>query len=467
MKNIRKIIREAIDEITFDNRYKQITNFDDPSYADDARWDEEGVETPERQEIESDKTSLKQIPYTFRTDKGITWTRGHHNLDIGGGAYDLGTEELMKREGVVNLIFDPYNRNPEFNHATLDKVEEIGGADSITVNSCLNVIKGRPFIEQVIHQAADAIKPDGKVIFKIHPGDTKDGKHKSGDGIPRKTKNGYQQFKKACKYVPLIRQYFEEVYIDKSNDVIIAMTPKYDATNKANFYPDKDGDPRQLNIQRENKIMKSNKIKITESQLKQILQHSIKTILEAASVPTDEAMPQNPIEKYAQQFIQILGQLQPEEIYVDGYGYYNQGPEYEMWFGLGSEEAENKFAQTCGFASYEDFSDKVGTYIEDLCLNVKFELDYNVDSEPYEPETYYEPASGGEVWIREGTLKVSINEAKIQDGTHELAINPEQVPNNLIKIIEQDAYEHDEDILGEDAYENLWEPDEDRYEDDL
>ena len=55
----------------------------------------------------SAKTSIKQVPAGFKiVEKYFTWYQGTKNLDIGGGKYDLMTEELLKK-GVTNLVFDP------------------------------------------------------------------------------------------------------------------------------------------------------------------------------------------------------------------------------------------------------------------------------------------------------------------------------------------------------------------------
>ena len=235
--------KTLINEIDFDKRYKKIDDFS--RYADDSRWDDEGAEDTERQEIGSSETSINKskLPYTFARNRGINWDRGGYNLDIGGGKFDNGTEHLMNEYGVINLIFDPFNRDSDFNNKTLDEVERVGGADTVTVNSCLNVIKGRKFIENVIRQAAEALKPEGVAFFKIYSGNK--------TNIPTRTPKGYQQNKRGANYVPLIRTYFEELYIDNGNDVIVAKSPIINAENKVEWYPDPNGDARHLNIRRE------------------------------------------------------------------------------------------------------------------------------------------------------------------------------------------------------------------------
>lgn len=235
--------RKYITEAGFDKRYKRIEDFS--KYPDDTIWDDEGAEEKERQEIGSSETSInnRNLPYTFANGRGISWDKGGYNLDIGGGKFDNGTEHLMNEYGVINLIFDPFNRNSDFNSKTLDKVEEIGGADTVTVNSCLNVIKGRKFIESVIMQAAESLKPDGVAFFKIYAGNK--------SGLPIKTTKGYQQNKRASKYIPLIHTYFNDIWIDNGNDVIVAKKPIVNAENKVKWYPDPNGDARYLNLRRE------------------------------------------------------------------------------------------------------------------------------------------------------------------------------------------------------------------------
>jgi hypothetical protein len=235
-------MKRFLRETDFDKRYKQIIDYS--KYPDDSIWDDDGVDS-ERQEIGSEETSINgsKLPYTFANNKGISWTNGSHNLDIGGGKFDNGTEHLRKQYGVINLIFDPYNRNSDFNNETLNKVEEIGGADSVTVNSCLNVIKGRRFIESVIRQAAEALKPEGVAFFKIYTGNR--------SGVPTRTPKGYQQNKRGSKYVPLIKSYFKNVWIDNGNDMIVAKNPIINAEDKVSWYPDANGEPRFLNLRRE------------------------------------------------------------------------------------------------------------------------------------------------------------------------------------------------------------------------
>lgn len=173
---------------------------------------------PEGQEFTSAATSLDQIPATF---KRMPTSKGQRNADIGGGAYDTGTDYLAEK-GVENIVVDPYNRTPEHNEAAQASIDA-EPTDTATVNNVLNVIKEPKFRATVIQQAAKAIKPDGTAFFLIHEGHTaKD--RKAGDGIGRQTTKGWQNYKKTAEYIGEIEQHFGKVV--KRGNILVATEPR-------------------------------------------------------------------------------------------------------------------------------------------------------------------------------------------------------------------------------------------------
>ena len=75
--------------------------------------------------LNSAATSVNHIPAGFKKIvkdryKGI-------NLDWGGGKYDKGTKYL-NQWGIINLVYDPYNRSEEHNQEMLAFATAAGGA---------------------------------------------------------------------------------------------------------------------------------------------------------------------------------------------------------------------------------------------------------------------------------------------------------------------------------------------------
>lgn len=171
--------------------------------------------TPVKQEIGSAGTSIKQIPALF-TDPRVEW--GETNIDIGGGKFDLATDYLREK-GVLNLVFDPYNRSDAVNADTLNWLRSGYRADTATCANVLNVIAEENARANVILEMAKAIKPDGKAYFMVYEG--------NGSGIGRMTKTGsstsWQNNRKTETYVSEIKKYFRNVV--RRGKLIIATLP--------------------------------------------------------------------------------------------------------------------------------------------------------------------------------------------------------------------------------------------------
>lgn len=90
------------------------------------------------QKYTSADTSInsKRLPAIFNM---VEFEEGDINLDFGGGRFDNVAKELEKI-GVINLVYDPYNRSSSHNSSVLRSIRDNDGADSITCSNVLNVI---------------------------------------------------------------------------------------------------------------------------------------------------------------------------------------------------------------------------------------------------------------------------------------------------------------------------------------
>ena len=142
------------------------------------------------QEFTSKDTSINsaRLPALF---KKIRWEMGTCNADIGGGKYDNATTWLKFNHNVMNIVYDPYNRNQKHNNWALTMIKD-GLCDTATVANVLNVIKEPEARHQVILRAHEASREDGEAYFQIYEGDK--------SGIPKATCKGWQENRKAKTY---------------------------------------------------------------------------------------------------------------------------------------------------------------------------------------------------------------------------------------------------------------------------
>jgi hypothetical protein len=170
-----------------------------------------------QQEIHSKVASINsaQPASTFRRG---TFTHGI-NLDLGGGRFDNATE-LLAKQGVTNLIYDPYNRSLEHNQKVISLVRG-GQCTTVTVNNVLNVIKEPELRDRVIRQAADAVAWHGTAYFLIYAGDK--------TGVSRVTiackgeASVWQENRRAETYIAEIAKHFGVV--SRSKNLLIATCP--------------------------------------------------------------------------------------------------------------------------------------------------------------------------------------------------------------------------------------------------
>lgn len=231
----------------------------------------------EKQKHGSAGTSLNQVASTFKK-KGL-FKPNTRNLDIGGGRFDTATE-FMKGMGVENLVFDPFNRSADWNRKVAMAIQD-GGADTVTVNNVLNVIAEDEVIENIILQAAHALKPNGVAYFLTYEG------NKSGVGGVSKVKgsdidSSFQRHQLTKEYLPFIQKYFADVSI--KNKVIVAKNP-YENAQDSKWYLDgtidDDSENNVLNVR-----FNPNKqeMKMNSKKLSKILRESIYRVLNEGGI---------------------------------------------------------------------------------------------------------------------------------------------------------------------------------------
>lgn len=162
----------------------------------------------DEQEHTSAATSRNQVPAVykkvmFRAAKRAAsategWVDGTRNLDLGGGKFDLFTEALAK-EGVHNLILDPYNRSEEHNRAVIVELER-HGADTVTISNVLNVIKEFEVRAHVLRQALLYLNRDGRIYITVYEGD--------GRSEGKETRDGWQEHRPLRSYLEEVRKVF-------------------------------------------------------------------------------------------------------------------------------------------------------------------------------------------------------------------------------------------------------------------
>lgn len=160
------------------------------------------------QQFTSAKTSVNTVPRLFNK---VLFKRGTTNFDLGGGRFDTVTTMLRKR-GVDNVVFDPYNRPEEHNAQALALQ-----VDTVTISNVLNVIKEKAWRREVLELAADKVRDvGGEVYIAVYEGD------RSGRG--KATSCGYQLNRPIRKYLGEVREVFRKVSL--KGGVIVASDPR-------------------------------------------------------------------------------------------------------------------------------------------------------------------------------------------------------------------------------------------------
>ena len=117
------------------------------------------------QRVSSANTSVnsKKVPRLF---KAVTWQPGTTNLDYGGGKWDTATEYL-KKKGVENHIYDPFNRGVVENNRTMSRWKY----DTVTLSNVLCVIEDAGTRRGLVDLAMAHLKVGGTLYITIYEGD--------------------------------------------------------------------------------------------------------------------------------------------------------------------------------------------------------------------------------------------------------------------------------------------------------
>lgn len=182
------------------------------------------------QEYNSAKTSRNQVPALFhKLGKHLIETGGR-NVDIGGGAWEKGTELLKTKYQMDSRVLDRFNRTEEHNQAVQDWIDN-NPTDTATIANVLNVIKEPEIRQMVIQQGYDAVKTGGQVFISTY--------EKGGSGVGHTTKDGWQERRKTATYIPEIEAVFGKGNVKRYGDVIVATktgsTPKF-SIKQPQFY---------------------------------------------------------------------------------------------------------------------------------------------------------------------------------------------------------------------------------------
>jgi len=178
---------------------------------------EKSLWSKQKQEYTSAKTSINQIPKPVKYLLEENYLKDRSvNLDIGGGKYE-NMSLLLAKWGIMNYVYDPYNRSDDHNEMVIEKTKG-GQATTVTIFNVLNVIKEKENQIQVLEQAKDALKEGGQAFIysNYYVKDKKPG------AIPGR--DSYQQYYKLKDTLPLIQEVFPKAYLDRK--VLCVVAPK-------------------------------------------------------------------------------------------------------------------------------------------------------------------------------------------------------------------------------------------------
>jgi hypothetical protein len=179
--------------------------------------------TTPNQGITSADTSInkEKLPASFnKLNEEKVFKEGSTNIDLGGGRFN-NANDLLKKKGARNLVYDPFNRTEEHNKEVIAQAAR-GQSDTATLFNVLNVIEDVPNQIKVLEQANNALKPGGEAFISVYEG--------SGTGVGKKTSKGYQQNKKTKEYLNLVKEVFPRAEI--KNGIIRARKNFSTFTNK-------------------------------------------------------------------------------------------------------------------------------------------------------------------------------------------------------------------------------------------
>ncbi len=156
--------------------------------------------------------------------------QGDTHLQLGSGANEAAANWLGggKRKITV-LSYDPYNRSLAQNNETIRLIHK-NKTDHASIFNVMNVIKEADARLLLLRQAADGVKPGGKVFIA--------GEYRvSGAkvGVGQQTKNGWQENRTLQSYADEVENsgLFADVTVDKKRGIITATVPKETKADKA------------------------------------------------------------------------------------------------------------------------------------------------------------------------------------------------------------------------------------------
>ena len=157
------------------------------------------------QKYKSSRTSINRlkVPRLFHL---VSWEAGTKNLDYGGGKFDTASVYL-KGSGVINNIYDPFNRSEEEN------LQALQGSpyDTVTLSNVLNVVAEFEVRQEILQRCWDLLRNSGQLYITVYEG--------KKDGVMTVFKDSCQLNKKLKDYLPEVQKVFRSAAI--KNGVII------------------------------------------------------------------------------------------------------------------------------------------------------------------------------------------------------------------------------------------------------
>ena len=187
------------------------------SGAEESETNEDDLEQVD-QEFTSKDTSINsaKLPAIYKL---VNFPKGSVVLDFGGGKFDNGIEYL-ESIGCKGYVYDPYNRDQEYNRATVRAIRENGGADIVLNSNVLNVIQEEAARINVLKNIRKLCKPSGKVYITVYEG--------KGTGEGKQSKeDSYQLNRKTADYMEEIQRVFPDA---TRKGKLISATPTGEVT---------------------------------------------------------------------------------------------------------------------------------------------------------------------------------------------------------------------------------------------
>lgn len=140
------------------------------------------------------------------------------NFDYGCGKSFGIVNTFLKRKGIKNISYDPYNLSHETNIHALRAVDGLHGVDSVTCSNVLNVVMEDSIRTEIIGHIKSLLVDYGVAYFTVYEG------NKTGVIKIDVKRDSVQLNRKAKTYVQEIRNVFgiDNVYISK-NGLITAI----------------------------------------------------------------------------------------------------------------------------------------------------------------------------------------------------------------------------------------------------